>query len=613
MSRRRDETAPHVDPFDRAVAARVLAMGWPDDHAPEWRRLASSLLEATHALWRRGHAALPLAAAPLLDAGLPAFAEIVADPSLPQVVATLLELRLAADGRGPMSPAPFVLDLDDGGRARRLYPARTYRAERTIADRLGTLIANRPPGASPEFVGRLSGLLGADSADDQSQALTAALGHRVTVVAGGPGSGKTWLAARILAALAWQRRRADGAPLAVLAAAPTGKAAARFQESLHAALLGPAGDGIATVLGDDAAAILSELAVVRAQTIHRAVGWGRETPIRRLDADVVVVDEGSMVDLEVMAALLEAMPDGARLIILGDTAQLASVAAGTVFSDLAAAGNEGGLLAGRVTTLTRSRRFPPASDLGAVAAAMQALEAGHGDASTVFDQLVAATRDVRWSRTDLEDGDDAPILDHLAERYRALSDEANVARRACGSGGDAQGAARHLLRLIGAARVLTPYREGRWGVIHLNQAIGHRVGGGWSPLLVTRNDYGIGLMNGDLGIRFDDVAWFVDADGVRAVPTALLPQHEPAWAMTIHKSQGSEYDHVAVVLPPRAGQGRELLTRELLFTALTRARLTAKSRQIHLEIFADEDTLRAALVRRAVRFGGLRPRLGIEA
>lgn len=290
-------------------------------------------------------------------------------------------------------------------------------------------------------------------------------------------------------------------------------------------MLGPAGEGIAAILGDDAPAILGPLGAVKAQTIHRAVGWGRRTPVRRLDADVVLVDEGSMVDLEVMAALLDATPADARLIVLGDTAQLASVAAGTVFADLVAAGHPGALLAGRVTSLTRSRRFPAASDLGAVAAATQELAAGLGDAGAVVERLEAAERDVRWIRADLARGDEAPILDRLAARYRDL--DAAAVRRACLDGDRA--AADMLGDLIGAARVLTPFREGPWGVVELNEAIGRRVDGGWSPLLVTRNDYGVGLMNGDLGIRFDDTVWFVEGDGVRAVSAALLPPHEPAW------------------------------------------------------------------------------------
>lgn len=605
MSYLQDEAGVVVDAFDRAVAAQVLAMGWPATAAPALRELAARLLEAVHALWRQGHAALPLEPAALEAAGLAPFAALVADPALPQLLGVLIEARLVADGREADSPAPFVYDSGEGGAARQLYPARTYWAERAIAERLQALL-ERPAVAVSDAGDFGRELLGATPADDQARALASALAHGVTVVAGGPGSGKTWLAARILAALAWARQRAGEGPPTVLAVAPTGKAAARFQESLQAALLDPAGEGIAAVLGDDAAAILGSLGAVKVQTIHRAVGWGRRPPLHRIDADIVLIDEGSMVDLEVMAALLNAIPEDARLIVLGDSAQLASVAAGTVFADLVAAGAPDALLAGCVTSLTRSRRFPAASDLAAVAAATQELAAGLGDAEAVVERLAAAERDVRWIRADLSRDDEPSILERLAAHYRKL--DAEEVRQACRSGDRA--AANMLSSLIGAARVLTPFREGPWGVAQLNEALGRRVGGAWSPLLVTRNDYAVGLMNGDLGIRFGDTVWFVDGDGVRPVSAALLPPHEPAWAMTIHKSQGSEYDYVAVLLPPREGRGRALVTRELLFTGLTRARLTAGSRDVHLELYAAESELRAALARRAVRFGGLRARLG---
>jgi exodeoxyribonuclease V alpha subunit len=163
---------------------------------------------------------------------------------------------------------------------------------------------------------------------------------------------------------------------------------------------------------------------------------------------------------------------------------------------------------------------------------------------------------------------------------------------------------------MGAYRILTPYREGPFGVEHINDEFDRRFGGRWQPVLITRNDYGAGLMNGDLGVRLGDTVWFAMADGPRRISAAWLPPHEAAWAMTIHKSQGSEYDRIAVLLPSREGQGRELATRELIFTGLTRARIPVGGRGPSLELFAAEADLRDALTRRAVRFGGLRERLG---
>lgn len=601
---------PSLDELDRAVAGAVLDLAWARAEAPELRAQAGTLLAVAHAFWRAGHAALPLDPCELSAAGYSTVAAFVADSATATALAHLAERALVGSGAAPAAPEPFVIERDEGGRPRRLYPARTFRAEREIAEHLRAAVVAEAA-AGGDFSTNATALLGAAPSADQARALAAALSRRVCVISGGPGTGKTWLSARILAALAAARQSRGGAPLVVLAVAPTGKAAARFQESLSSALTGPAGEQLAAALGDNAAAIMQQLAGIAAQTIHRAVGWGRSRPTERLHADVVVVDEGSMVDLEVMAALLGALPPDTSLIVLGDTAQLASVGAGSVFADLVAAGGDGASLAGHVVTLHNSRRFPADSDIGAVAAAVTSPAADVAGPAAVIDRLRAAAADTRWVEVDLARASAEDLFEQLAAPYLALAARVADARAAC-EGGSAT-AAGLLAAVIAAVRILTPFREGPLGVADLNRGVAQRVGKSWSPLLVTRNHYGIGLMNGDLGIRFGDRAWFVDGEGVRGVSAASLPPHEPAWAMTIHKSQGSEYDRVAVVVPPREGPGREIVTRELLFTALTRVRLSdgnAGRSGPSLELFAAEADLRDALARRAVRFGGLRERLG---
>ena len=395
------------------------------------------------------------------------------------------------------------------------------------------------------------------------------------VITGGPGTGKTTTVMRLLALL----QAAHGpSPLRVLLAAPTGKAAARLNASMaqaHAAL--PA---------DWQTALPAE-----AQTLHKMLGWhGLATPLtgqRQLYEDVMVVDEASMIDLEMMARLLQAVPTPARLVLLGDKDQLASVEAGAVMAQLC----QSPLLHGATATLTHSHRFGHDSAIGQWAQAVNTgdrarLQALWQQASTDSDpQAVGVSR---WQ---------------AGANQHAMWGTAQVARVRAGwsewlqrihpapnpgpwpeptAFSDAQ--ARLCLNDFSRLGVLCALREGPWGVHAFNLGLARSLGlpgSGWysgRPVVVTRNDSALGLMNGDVGLCLPravngqtalQVAFADGADGVRWVAPTRLEHVDTALAMTVHQSQGSEFDAVLLVLPERDAP---VLSRELIYTGITRAR-----------------------------------------
>src|SRR5579875_1046358 len=465
---------------------------------------------------------------------------------------------------------------------------------------------------------RLFGPAGGDAVDWQRIATALAVLRRLCVISGGPGTGKTSIVVRILALLAAQA----GGRLRAGLAAPTGKAAARLAEAVRTAKRRLALDAVV------AAAIPEEAA-----TIHRLLGPRsgsvsfRHDRANPLPLDVLVVDEASMVDLALMAKLVAALPPEARLVVLGDRDQLASVEAGAVLGDLcgpapgfsaavahrltavtgvpvpAAAGRRSAL-GDSIVLLDRSWRFGAESGIGRLAAAIN-----RGDAAGAL-ALLADGRcpDVGW-RPISADGDFRPALEE-----RALAGfEPYIAR--IGAGADPAAA----LAAFAAFRVLCAHRGGPAGAETLNRRLEARLRARWSgsgrspwypgrPVLVTENDYELRLFNGDVGIALPDPAAggalrvaFEAADGAfRRVPPARLPAHEPAWAMTVHKSQGSEFDAVLLVLPAEPSR---VMTRELLYTAVTRARR-------RVEVWGEAEQLRAAVERPLVRSSGLRDALG---
>ncbi len=482
-----------------------------------------------------------------------------------------------------------------------LYLDRYWAEEVGLARSLRTMAAAARPGVDPELLADgLSRLFGPEASGRQSQAAATAVTHRWSVVAGGPGTGKTTTVARIVALICEQAAAAGGAVPLVALAAPTGKAAARLQESVHAE----------AITLDVAPEVRDQLLALRASTIHRLLGWrpGSSSRFRhdrnqRLAHDVVIVDETSMVSLSLMARLIEALRSGARLILVGDPGQLASIEAGAVLGDIvgadkgAGAGGHGG--AGpEIVVLDRVHRFG-----GGIARLATAVRAG--DADAVMDLLRAGADDVTWLDVDVAE----------AEALPAVSEPALAAARATLQAARA-GRADEALDALGSFRILCAHRRGPYGVAtwtaRMEGWLAAELAGldpedRWyvgRPLLVNENDYELRLNNGDTGVVVALGDGRVAAAFARGEETV---EHSPSrlgavdtvYAMTVHKSQGSQFQSAAVLLP---SQESRILTRELLYTAATRA-------QRRLILAGTEESVRAAVGRPVARASGLGRRL----
>jgi exodeoxyribonuclease V alpha subunit len=503
----------------------------------------------------------------------------------------------------------------------------------------------------------------ADEPDGEAaRAVRLAATKRLALIVGGPGTGKTFSVTRLLAALLAAKGGAgpDDGESSIALAAPTGKAAARMREAIREAT---ATDATPHLDVDDA--VRARLQALSATTLHRLIsvrpdGSCRHDRKNPLPARLVIVDEVSMVDLTMMRRLLEAVHPEARLVLLGDRDQLASVEAGCVLADLVPAGATGPLSA-NIQTFTRSRRFASAPDIALVAACLQSYATAHpdvpaGDAAAarslalrVFARESNATAERHRDRRIVMLGEPeatphgarptAAQLDALAQPYLDGVDDlrappnapapplpgyATLLRdalldRAHGKPTlDDPQWQRRLLSAFDHYRVLAVHRVGPLGVQRLERELARRVqsflrksappapsGGGdhWigRPILIVENAWDVGLMNGDVGIvlpvdgRAAAVFPHEDPARVRAVALSRLPAHEGALAMTVHKSQGSQFDRVALVL---AGRASPIQTRELVYTGVTRARM-------QLAWLGSRDELRDALERQVVRASGL--------
>ncbi|MBW2524767.1 MAG: exodeoxyribonuclease V subunit alpha [Deltaproteobacteria bacterium] len=567
---------------------------------------------------RHGHVCADLrrlGALPLLAAEQGADEAPVELPAPEAWCEAVRQSELCASEIDERAPRPLVLD-----EAGRLYLYRYARYERQLAESIA-----RRAGQSIEVDGKAlrEGLarlfpLGdlPEEADRQRLAALIAALRAFAVVSGGPGTGKTYTVAKILALLCELTHQAGEPELRIRLVAPTGKAAQRLGESIDAAL------------GSDALDVTDAVraAIPRtAATIHRALGYQPHKPTRfrhdadhPLPADVVLVDEASMVDVALMAKLCAAVPPKARLILLGDKDQLASVEAGAILGDIYGRRGDEGFsqafaeeVAERVGEalpvskahraagiqdcmihLSYSFRYGAGSRLDDVASAIRA-----GDADRVVEVL--GTGEPSWLRPldethDLEQVLSAMVLDAFAELGSAAVPDK--------------------LALLDRFRILCAHRRTRFGVDGVNafvEELLHRHGhvdavGEWydgRPIMITSNDYALDLFNGDVGVvgraagGSDLLAFFParDGEGLRSLPPARLPAHETVFAMTVHKSQGSEFDRVALLLPEQASP---LLTRELVYTGITRA----KER---VDVCGSEEVLRQAIDRRIERPSGL--------
>ena len=515
----------------------------------------------------------------------------------------------------PDDERPFVLALREGANPL-LVPRRIHRVE-VCAARAVARLARAVPAvavdakAAADLAQRL---MPGEGSKDGRAAIRHAVRCPLTVVTGGPGTGKTYTVQRLLAVLV--AAAPEDRPLRIAVAAPTGKAAARLTESLTERL-------DALDVDEDVRRTLEGL---RGRTLHdllriRPDGtsrYGRGAP---LPADVVVVDEVSMVDLFLLRRLLEALEvdgDGkaARLVLLGDPDQLASVDVGTVLADLVdpAAG-----LGDHVTTLSVSHRFRDAPSIADLAAAIRA-----GDLDRAMARLEGepAGGDPEPARIRHVHGAGASPEAVFGSLTRPLAEEGglvwqlrkdrwrNRAREWLPADDDA---VRRALDALERYRVLAAYRRGRLGSERLARdlaafvvqqvglpartaASGAHAG---AVVLVTRNDPRLDLRNGDVGLVLPDgdqlAAFFPAGGGVRRILASNLPPWEPGGAMTVHKSQGSQFDRVAFVVGDRAGP---LLSRELVYTAVTRARR-------RLDWYGDRQVVATALARRVARASDL--------
>jgi len=645
--------------------------------------LAAAL--ASHQLGR-GHACLVLDAAladPLRVLALPAAgvvraaasadagpllapAQLLAGVDLARWRHALAHPRLVGDGGGT---TPLVLA------GTRLYLRRYWQFEQSIR---AAIDARTRPGALPapdaatlrHALDVLFPASDATQVDWQKLACALAARSAFAIVTGGPGTGKTTTVVKLLALLQHLALapRAGGRPLRIRMAAPTGKAAARLNESITNAVAHLALDGL-----DDPAAVRAAIPT-EVTTLHRLLGSRPGTRHFRHDArhplalDVLVVDEASMVDLEMMAAVLAALRPAARLVLLGDKDQLASVEAGAVLGELCrradaghylpatgdwlaqAAGSapeahlvdiDGRALDQCIAKLRRSYRFSGDSGIGRLAdavnagdvAALRAVQAaGHADLAhldaaaapgllrtLVLDGAPAVFPGGGAGRIDRGQALPAPVGYRHYLAVMAATRPSEAASQA-----DFDAWARTVLGAFGAFQLLCAVRGGPQGVEQMNAVVErllHERGlvaatGPWyagRPVMVTRNDHDLGLMNGDVGIalalphphagapsatRLRVAFPSAEAGGVRWALPSRLQSVETAFAMTVHKSQGSEFVHAALLLPERAGP---VLTRELVYTGITRAR--------HWFTLATTDPaaalLESAIVRQVERASGL--------
>ncbi|WP_286973625.1 exodeoxyribonuclease V subunit alpha [Pseudomonas sp.] len=533
-------------------------------------------------------------------------------PDQPFSLPGLQELLDALNASQLVGPAGSFKPLIMVGE--RLYLARYQAYEQQLAEQLLARCSDIPPVDEAVLSASLTRLFAFNSQQPDWQRLAAAqaVRRKLAVISGGPGTGKTTTVVRLLAALLEQP---DSGHLAIGLAAPTGKAAARMAEAIRNAKAQlPVSDAVKAALPEEA------------RTLHRLLGSRGDSPQVRHNAanplplDVLVVDEASMVDLALMAKLVDALAPSARLILLGDKDQLAAVEAGAVFAELCegrgfdaqaaadlqritgqqvAVEQPRSKLGDAVVLLTHSHRFAGDSGIGELARRING-----GDVPGTLKVLREGREDLAWIETPTPND----LLVRLEQGYAGFLQAAKSADPAAA------------FAAFNTFRALTAQREGPWGVSGVNEALEARFKRRlqvasrerWyagRAVMVRQNDYALGLFNGDIGICLMTEhglrVVFEAEQGFRPFAPARLPSHDSAFAMTVHKSQGSEFNQVLLALPE---QPSPLLTRSLFYTGITRAKNK-------VEIWGLPVRLAEAVSTRAERAAGLAERLqsGVQA
>ncbi|QYJ73711.1 exodeoxyribonuclease V subunit alpha [Shewanella sp. FJAT-52076] len=544
---------------------------------------------------------------------------IVADyPALLRAIANL-------DAVGtPDENKPLILE------GKRLYLKRYQGFESRVAARLNAM-AGTELGTHPHTAALLESLFGAGNKDIDWQkiAVATAAGKQLTVITGGPGTGKTTTVTKLLLLLSLS------SSLNIRMVAPTGKAAARLSESIKASK-----QRLAQELNSP---LISQVAIENlpedASTLHRLLGYQpgnhrfrhhRDNP---LDLDLLLVDEASMVDLPMMDRLLDALPSHARLILLGDQDQLASVEAGAVLADICEGARQGyrysAVQTAHIEALTGTRLAHSADAPGLGDNLCRLLHSHRFAEDAGIGQLAMAVNEgdkdkvaAVWRRNYAElcwiSGDNSDGLAALVQLAKSAYSEYLQAMKQ-------QADPKTILQKYNEFRVLCAMKNGEYGVEGINRAVTAALARAGliqpsqefyagRPVMIQSNDYSLGLFNGDIGILLpvegDNqrlMAHFIQSDGqVLKVLPARLPGHDTCYAMTVHKSQGSEFASVALSLPPQPTPSQQsLIGRELIYTAITRA----KSK---FTCLGTEALFEAATERRTERASGLAERLWHE-
>jgi exodeoxyribonuclease V alpha subunit len=603
-----------LSPLDRHFAAFMERLSG-DNPALSW---AAALVSYFRSL---GHACLDLNTLGGDDSGQPVPEEF-RGLQFPKPAEWVLSLRSAAVVGKPGEFRPLILD-DQG----RLYLHRYWKYESDLARAMKNW-AQREAGAVNwnlvrDGLSRLFPATSPEEVDWQKVAAFAALRKKLCIISGGPGTGKTRTVVILLALLLEQ---AGEATLRIALVAPTGKAAARLQESVKAAK---------TTLA--CAAEIKAKLPEEAATIHRLLGTVPGSAFFRHDADnplpvdVVVVDEASMVDLALMAKLVAAIPPTARLILLGDKDQLASVEAGAVLADLCDSGKQHPIsknFASQYATITGNEALPFAS---------VPIKTG---ASELSDCIIELRKNYRFGESSgiyaLSRAVNEGAAEHAIQvlKFSADASRSEISSRLLPEPKELKEALRpHVLSSIAGYlkcqdplvalqqlsqfRILCALRNGPFGVENLNRLVEEilvedglirKTSDAYAgrPVMITRNDYSLRLFNGDIGVLLPDKqrgelrAYFSGTDNnLRDYSSLRLPDHETVYAMTVHKSQGSEFRSVLLILP---SEDSPILTRELVYTGLTRA-------SKHVELWMREPVLRSAVARKIIRSSGLRDAL----